>query len=175
MLKSKKIASFLFIFAVVASASVFAQTPQQMPPQQQGQEVDVDVSDDELSKFANAYQGITVVNQEAQQKMVKVVEDNGFDIQRFNEIHQASLDPNQEVEVSEEEEAKHKEVVDEIEGMQGEFQKDMEDIIEKEGLEIERYEELAMALQSSQELQQRLQAMMQQNSQGGQGQPQGQR
>ncbi len=169
MLKLKKIASFLFIFAVVASASVFAQTPQQMPQQQQ---VDVDVSDDELSKFANAYQGITVVNQEAQQKMVKVVEDNGFEIQRFNEIHQASLDPNKEVEVSSEEETKHKEVVSEIEGMQGEFQKDMEQIIEKEGLEIDRYEKIAMALQSSQKLQQRLQSMMQQNA--GQGQPQGQ-
>ena len=162
MLKSKKIASFLFFFAVVGSATVFAQTaPQQMPQQQQQQEK-VDVSDDELSKFANAYQGITVVNQEAQQKMVAVVEEGGFDIQRFNEIHQASLDPNQEVEVTSEEETKHKEVVTKIEGMQGEFQKDMENIIEKEGLDIERYEKLAMALQSDTELQQRLQQMMQQ-------------
>lgn len=161
MLKSKKIASFLFFFAVVGSATVFAQTaPQQMPQQQQQEKVDV--SDDELSKFANAYQGITVVNQEAQQKMVAVVEEEGFDIQRFNEIHQASLDPNQEVEVTSEEETKHKKVVTKIEGMQGEFQKDMEDIIEKEGLDIERYEKLAMALQSDTELQQRLQQMMQQ-------------
>lgn len=160
MLKSKKIASFLFFFAVVGSAAVFAQTPQQLPQQQQQQEK-VEVSDEELSKFANAYQGITVVNQEAQQKMVKAVEDGGFDVQRFNEIHQATLDPNQEVEVSSEEEAKHKEVVDEIEGMQEGFQKDMEDIIKKEGLSVERYEELAMALQTDQELQQRLQQIMQ--------------
>lgn len=159
MLKSKKIASFLFFFAVVGSAAVFAQTPQQMPPQQQQEKVEV--NDDELSKFANAYQGITVVNQEAQQKMVEVVEEGGFDVQRFNEIHQASLDPNQEVEVSSEEEAKHKEVVEEIEGMQGEFQQEMEEIIKKEGLTVERYEQLAMALQTDQELQQRLQQLMQ--------------
>lgn len=158
MLKSKKIASFLF-FAVVGSATVFAQTPQQMPPQQQQEKIEV--NDDELSKFADAYQGITVVNQEAQQKMVKVVEDGGFDVQRFNEIHQASLDPNQEVEVSSEEEAKHKEVVEEIEGMQGEFQQEMEEIIKKEGLTVERYEQLAMALQTDRELQQRLQQLMQ--------------
>ncbi|HSP11132.1 MAG TPA: DUF4168 domain-containing protein, partial [Salegentibacter sp.] len=104
---------------------------------------------------------ITVVNQQAQQEMIKTVEDSGFDVQRFNEIHQASLDPNQEVEVSSEEKAKHKEVVTEIEGMQGKFQKDMEEVIEKEGLSIERYEQLAMALQTDTELQQRLQKLMQ--------------
>lgn len=160
MIRMKKVASLVCFTAIVGTATVFAQTPQQLPQQQQQQEK-VEVSDEELSKFANAYQGITVVNQEAQQKMVKAVEDGGFDVQRFNEIHQASLDPNQEVEISGEEEAKHKEVVQEIEGMQSDFQKNMEKVIKKEGLTIERYEQLAMALQRDTELQQRLQQLMQ--------------
>ncbi|PKD20881.1 hypothetical protein APR41_12650 [Salegentibacter salinarum] len=159
MIKSKKIAGLLFAFALLGSASVFAQT--QQLPQQQQQAVEVDVSDEELSKFADAYQKIRMVNQQAQQEMAKKVEDSGFDIQRFNEIHQASLDPNTEVDATEEEMTKHKEVVTEIEGMQGEFQKEMESAISEEGLDVARYEKIAMALQTDTELQQRLQQLMQ--------------
>ncbi|WP_339649414.1 DUF4168 domain-containing protein [uncultured Salegentibacter sp.] len=159
MIKSKKIAGLLFAFALLGSASVFAQT--QQLPQQQQQTVDIDVSDEELSKFADAYQKIRMVNQQAQQEMAKKVEDSGFDIQRFNEIHQASLDPNTEVDATEDELTKHKEVVSEIEGMQGEFQKEMENAISEEGLHVARYEKIAMALQTDTELQQRLQQLMQ--------------
>ena len=158
MLRLKKMATSVFFTAVLGTVTAVAQTPQQMAPQQQQQKVDV--NDEELTKFANAYQGITVINQQAQQKMVKTVEDSGFDVKRFNEIHQASLDPNKEIEVSSEEKARHKEVVSEIEGMQGEFQKDMENVIEEQGLSVERYEQLAMALQQDTELQQRLQKLM---------------
>ena len=138
MIKSKKIAGLLFAFALLGTASVFAQT--QQLPQQQQQAVEVDVSDEELSKFADAYQRIRMVNQEAQKAMAKKVEDSGFDIQRFNEIHQAALDPNTESDATEEEKKKHKEVVAEIESMQGEFQKEMENAISEQGLEVERYE-----------------------------------
>jgi len=158
MIKSKKIAGLLFAFALLGSASVFAQT---QLPQQQQQTVEVDVSDEELSKFADAYQKIRMVNQQAQQEMAKKVEESGFDIQRFNEIHQASLDPNTEVDATEDELTKHKEVVSEIEGMQGEFQKEMENAISEEGLDVARYEKIAMALQTDTELQQRLQQLMQ--------------
>ncbi|MBO2545658.1 DUF4168 domain-containing protein [Salegentibacter sp. BDJ18] len=159
MIKSKKIAGLLFAFALLGSANVFAQT--QQLPQQQQQTVDIDVSDEELSKFADAYQKIRMVNQQAQQEMARKVEDSGFDIQRFNEIHQASLDPNTEVDATEDELTKHKEVVSEIEGMQGEFQKEMENAISEEGLDVARYEKIAMALQTDTELQQRLQQLMQ--------------
>ncbi len=154
MFKSKKIANFLFFFTVLGSTAVFAQTL----PQQQEQ---IEVSDTELDKFATAYQGIQVVNQEAQQKMIKTVEDEGFNVQRFNEIHQASITPDQEVDASNEELKKHKKVIGKIEGMQESFQKDMEEVIENEGLTIERYEQVAIALQTDKELQQRLQKIMQ--------------
>lgn len=157
MLRLKRIVTSLFFTAVLGSFTAVAQTPQQMAPQQQ----QVEVNDEELTNFANAYQGITVINQKAQQEMVKVVEDSGFDVKRFNEIHQASLDPNKEIEVSSEEKAKHKEVVSEIEGMQSEFQADMEEVIKEQGLSVERYEQLAMALQQDTALQQRLQKLMQ--------------
>ena len=159
MIKSKKIAGLLFAFALFSTAGVFAQT--QQLPQQQQQAVTVDVSDEELAKFADAYQRIRMVNQKAQQQMVKKVEDGGFDVKRFNEIHQASLDPNTESDATAEEKKKHKAVIAEIESMQGKFQKEMEGAIEEQGLEVARYEKIAMALQTDTELQQRLQKLMQ--------------
>ncbi|MDN3594765.1 DUF4168 domain-containing protein [Zunongwangia endophytica] len=159
MLKSKKIAGLLFAFALTAGTAAVAQTP---TTQQQQQTVDVDVSDAELSKFAKAYQGLRMMNQQVNQKMMKTVQDGGMDVQRFNEIHQASQDPNKEVEATDEELDQHATILTEIESMQGDFQKKMETTIKDQGLTVERYQKLAMALQSDQELQSRLQKMMQQ-------------
>jgi hypothetical protein len=157
MLKMKKIASLLIFLTVVGSMSAIAQT-QPMPPQQK---VEVDVNDQELAKFAEAYQGLRMVNQQAQQKMVDVVESEGFDIQRFNEMYQTSMDPNKELEASAEEMDKYESTVQKIEGMQGEIQEQMEEVITDQGFTMERYEKLAMALQTNPEMQQRLQEMLQ--------------
>ncbi|MDT0650755.1 DUF4168 domain-containing protein [Autumnicola edwardsiae] len=153
----KKIASLLIFLTVVGSMSAIAQT-QPMPPQQK---VEVDVNDQELAKFAEAYQGLRMVNQQAQQKMVDVVESEGFDIQRFNEMYQTSMDPNKELEASAEEMDKYESTVQKIEGMQGEIQEQMEEVITDQGFTMERYEKLAMALQTNPEMQQRLQEMLQ--------------
>ena len=158
MFKSKKIAGLLFVFTLIMGSAAMAQNPT-MPQQQT---VDIDVSDAELSKFAKAYQGLRMMNQQVNQKMMKTVQDGGLEVQRFNEIHQASQDPNKEVEATEEELKKHKAILAEIEGMQGDFQKKMETTIKDQGLTVERYQKLVMALQSDQELQTRLQKMMQQ-------------
>lgn len=157
MFRSKKLATFLLFFAVMGSTAVFAQTPQL--PQQQQQKVEV--SDAELAKFAKAFQGIRMVSQQAQQEMVKTVQDEGMDIQRFNEIHQASLNPEAEVKATEEEKEQHKEIISELETLQLSFQEKMEKLITEEGLSLERYEQIAMGLQADPELQERLKKELQ--------------
>ncbi|GHA25797.1 hypothetical protein GCM10007103_03810 [Salinimicrobium marinum] len=135
----------------------FAQTPQLPQPQQQQQKVEV--SDGELQKFANAFQGIRMVNQQAQQEMMSVVEEGGMDVQKFNEIHQASMDPAVEVEASKEDLQKHQAIASELEEMQGTFQAKMEKVITDADLTLQRYEQIAMGLQSDPELQERLKAV----------------
>ncbi|MDT0686160.1 DUF4168 domain-containing protein [Autumnicola psychrophila] len=153
----KKFASLLVFIALIGSVNAIAQT-QPMPQQQK---VEVDVDNEELAKFAEAYQGLRMVNQEAQQKMVKVVESEGFEIQRFNEMYQTSMNPNEELDASADEMEKYKATVQKIEGMQGEFQDRMEEVITEQGFTMERYEKLAMALQTNPEMQQRMQEMLQ--------------
>lgn len=157
MFKSTKIAALFLGLILTGSTAVFAQAPQ-MPQQQQQT---VEVSDNELTEFANAFKDIQVVTQEAQQAMSEVVQEKGMEVERFSEIHEASLNPQAEVEVTEEEQKLHEDITEELQNMQGKFQKKMEDAITKQGLSLERYEQIAMGVQADTKLQERLQALLQ--------------
>lgn len=150
----KFFSTVLFVFAI-GTASVMAQNSP-MPQQQEK----IEVSDAELTQFAEVFQKMRMMNQEAQKEMMAVVQEENFELQRFNEIHMAKMDPEKEIETTEEEEKKYKEVVAELEEIQPEFQKKMQKVISESELSMERYQQLAMALRSDAELQQRLQAIM---------------
>lgn len=88
--------------------------------------------------------------------MAQVIEDENLDIQRFNKIHKAELDPAVASDATEEEKKKYDKVIVKIEEMQTSFQEQMEDVIEDSGLTIERYQEIATNLQTNPQLQERL-------------------
>ena len=142
-LSKKSIAGFFFL--LFSTTGLLAQDALQ-----------TEVTDAELEKFAMAFQGIRMMNQQAQQQMASEIEDGDLSIQRFNEIHKASLDPAVEVELSEEEEKKYKAIVAEIEEMQVDFQKQMEEIIQKRDLTVDRYRQIATQLETDSDLQERL-------------------
>ena len=150
----KFFSSLLFVFAV-GTASVAAQNTT-MPQQQEK----IEVSDAELTEFAEVFQKMRMMNQKVQQEMMAVVQGEELELQRFNEIHQANMDPNKDVETTKEEDKKYKAVVAEFEVIQPEFQKKMQEVIAESDLSMERYQQLAMALRSDAELQQRLQSIM---------------
>lgn len=158
MFRSKKLAGFLLTLTILGSTAVFAQI-QQLPQQQQQEKVEV--SDTELNQFAKAFQGISIIGQESQQEMVQVVQEEGMEVERFSELHQATLNPQVEVEATTEEKEQHKKIVSKLEVMQESMQKKMEKTITDAGLSLERYEQIAMGLQADRELQQRLKAVLQ--------------
>lgn len=140
---TKKIAGFLLFFVFTAT-SLLAQADQEK------------VTDAELDQFATVFQQMRMMNQEVQQKMAQTVAEEEMDIQRFNEIHKAQLDPAKEVKTSEQEQEKYEEIISEIEEVQLDFQKKMENAIQKSGLTIEKYQQIATRLQTDAELQERL-------------------
>lgn len=145
----------LFKILLVCFTTVGIGTFSQINAQEQ-----VEVSDAELDQIASAYQGIQKVNMEAQQKVVSAVEDSGFDTDRFNELYQASTTPEKAVEATDEEKEKFGQVMNQIQQMQVGFQKEIEEIIVDEGISMERYQTIAMALQTDTKLQQRLQSAL---------------
>lgn len=150
----KKLFSVLFILTIAVSGA-FAQVPQQMPQQQP-----TEVSDNEMEKFATAFREVQVIDKKVQQDMTTAVQEEGVDIERFNEYVAAQQTPGQEMEASEEEMEQFSEAYQQIEGIQMEAQKEMEKAIRESDLTVPRYQEIAMAIQGNQELMQKLQQHM---------------
>ncbi len=143
----KKITS-LFMTLIISSVGIFAQS---------GEEV----TDKELKQFASAYQQVQNINQQAQQNMIEAVEEEGFEIQRFNEIQQAQQDPNQDSDATDEEIRKYETASKKIEKIQGQAQQKVEKKISEEGLSLARYQEIIAAIQNSPELHEKLQEYLQ--------------
>jgi len=128
-----------------AAASVKAQT---------------EITTAELNKFADAFQEVQVENQAAQQKMMGIIKNEGLDVQRFTEIQKAQMNPEAEVEATDEELKMHAAVVTELKKMQPELESKMQAIITEHDLTLDRYKAVAMALQQDKSLQQKFQEIM---------------
>ncbi|WP_318308854.1 DUF4168 domain-containing protein [Flagellimonas crocea] len=125
----------------------------------------LEVSDAELNKIATAFPDIQQVNMEAQQKVMKTVEESGFEPNRFNELYQAAASPEKTMDVSDEEKERFGKLMNEIQQMQVGFTQQIEKIISDEGMTLDRYQKIAMALQRDTELQNRLRTLLEQKQQ----------
>lgn len=157
-LKSKRIAGILF-FLAISSNVMFAQVNQTQQTQTQVQQTEV--TDSELEDFAQAFQAMRMLNQQVQQEMAGVVEGEGMEIQRFNEIHQATVDPQREIDATEEERQQYQNITSEIQERQTSFQQQIEETISDADMSMERYEQIATQLQNDPELQERLREVFQ--------------
>ncbi|MDF0706016.1 DUF4168 domain-containing protein [Flagellimonas okinawensis] len=122
----------------------------------------VEVSDAELNKIASAFPDIQKVNMEAQQKVMQTVKDSGFEPNRFNQMYQAAASPEKTVDASDEEKERFGKLMNQIQQMQMGFTQQIEEIIGNQGLSMERYQKIAMALQTDAELQGRLKTALEQ-------------
>ncbi|WP_161624660.1 DUF4168 domain-containing protein [Winogradskyella psychrotolerans] len=119
-----------------------------------------DISDKELGQFADAYTEVQVQNQKSQEKMIAIIKDEGLEVERFNEIQQAEMDPNQESDATEAEKEKHENVIVKFEELQPEIEKKAIASIESAGITLQDYEKIGAKIQADQSLQQRLQAII---------------
>jgi hypothetical protein len=119
------------------------------------------VTDAQIDKFAELYQTITAENMKAQQNMMAIIEDEGLTMERFNEIHTASLDPNAKSDASDSEKKKHKSALTKIEETNEKVQNMLEAKIKEAGMTIEEFQELGQKIQSSPELNAKLMAKFQ--------------
>lgn len=141
--------------ATFFSASVLAQGVQ-MP--QQGQQEDIEVSDQEMKRFVKVSDKLQVVQQGAQKKMMKAIEDNGLDVQRYSEIEQASRS-GQEVDMTAEEEKAYEETSKVVQQEQMKIQQEAQKLLNKHDFEQERYMKISQALRSDQELMEKYRAI----------------
>jgi len=123
-----------------------------------------EVSDAELSNFANAVISIQEINMEAQNTMMEVVSQSGISLERFNELYEANMTENEQVlsAMTAEETQKMEGVMARFEAMYAVFENQMEAAIVKENITVERFESIAGLMETDMALQMRLQSMMEQ-------------
>lgn len=119
------------------------------------------VTDEQIDKFAKLYQVIQTENMKAQQNMMGIIEEEGLTMERFNEIHSASLDPNSKVDASDSEKKKHQSALSKIEATNDDVQAMLEAKIKESGMTVVEFQELAQKIQSSPELNAKLMAKFQ--------------
>jgi len=118
------------------------------------------VSDEDLETFVVIYKEVQTENQKVQQKMVGTIQEEGMDVNRYNEINQANADPNVEVDATEEELDAFDKVTKKVEKIQKDFQTEVKEMIESEGMTLQEYQEVYAALQKDKSLQEKFGELM---------------
>jgi hypothetical protein len=90
--------------------------------------------------------------------MMKAIEDNGLDVQRYSEIEQASRS-GQEVDMTAEEEKAYEETSKVVQQEQMKIQQEAQKLLNKHDFEQERYMKISQALRSDQELMEKYRAI----------------
>lgn len=139
----------------------------QIQEQMQQQAIDIDVSDEELQLFVDVSMQAQEVQAEAQQEMLAIVEEEGIDVDTFNQIAQALQmgQSRDEIDVESEDMENFDKASESIDVIGQAMEGKLISAVESEGMEMDRFQELNMAIQQDQQLQQRAQQMMQESMQ----------
>lgn len=119
------------------------------------------ITDDELQKFADAYQQVRLINQSSQQKMMEAISDEDLTVKRFNLINQSEQNPNKEVEATDEEFENYQAAMEAVESIQQNVQAQLQTKIQEAGITLERFQQIANQMKNDKALQQRLASLMQ--------------
>jgi len=147
MLKFKN-ATFLLLAMFFCGTTAIAQTK-------------TEVTDGEIEKFVSAVKEVQLINQQAQQEMIKAIQNKDLEVQRFNEMYAASQDPQTELDASAEETQKFNNINKEIIKIQTNSGQKMEEGIKDQDLTVERYQEINAAIQNDPALMQKVQKLLQ--------------
>lgn len=148
------------IAAVIAFFSLPVQAQFQMPPQEAPQ---IEVSDEELELFIDASMNAQTVQMQSQQEMIAIVDEEGIEVNTYNEIMQAQQmgQSPEDIGVSESDLEKFERANEKIQEVEVRMERDLAQAVEDEGMEMERFQEINMAIQQDPELQQRAQQIIQ--------------
>ena len=132
--------TFLLSIILLSSVSLIAKTDSK------------EVSDSELASFAEVFQEIQAISKQSQDKMVKAIEDEGLDLQRYNAIGEAQRSGDEEVEVTEEEIEKLHAINSQLTKINSETSETIDKKLSANNLTFERYQEILQSIQQDEEL-----------------------
>lgn len=119
-----------------------------------------EVSNEDLGAFADVYIALQIEGVKVQEDMVKVVEDNGLSVARFQALREAQVNPDATVEATEEEMKSFETINVKLAAMQPALEAKMAEIVKANGMEIDAYREMALKIYNDTELEQKFQALI---------------
>ena len=155
-LKGAAIAALILGFSATGTVAVAQQIT---PPAQQG--VQQNFSDADLKQFADASNRLMAIQQEGEKKMIAILQEEKLSIDKFNEMAMAhQLQKIDEVQATAEEKAAFNKAAQRMMEMQPAMQKQVEDAIRKDGMSLEKYEQIMMAYRQNPALQEKVNKIM---------------
>ncbi|MBD0258070.1 MAG: DUF4168 domain-containing protein [Cytophagales bacterium] len=143
------------------SAARAQQSPAQGNKEAQPQLKTEDISDNDLRQFVQASARAAAVQEESQKAMVAVVEEEKLSVEKFTEMakahQQQKLDA---VSATAEEKAAFSKAAERIMAMQPEIEQNMQQAIQKEGITLDKFEQIMLAYQQNPAIQARVQKML---------------
>ncbi|MFP4298651.1 MAG: DUF4168 domain-containing protein [Spirulinaceae cyanobacterium] len=141
-----------------------AQAQGQEPPPPMTEAPQANVNEEDLQRFVVAMTQVQTIQQDAESQMLEAVEEQGLTVERFNTLAQVQQNPETqaEVNVSPEEDRQFQQAIQEITTIRQEAENEMEAAVQREGLEVEEFNEIALVVQQNPSLQQQVMEMMQQ-------------
>jgi hypothetical protein len=123
----------------------------------------VQIEPEELQKFSNAIKQLQVIQENSVTQMRQVVEKGGLSEQRFMQIYQAGRNPSAQptAKITPEEQQNFEQASTRIKKIQQETQSKMMQVVEKEGLDVERFNQIMAAVRQNPSLQQKVRQMIQ--------------
>lgn len=121
-----------------------------------------EITDQELVTFIAASDAIQPIQEAAQSSMISVIEEEGMEIGRFQEIMLAMQNPQlaATLEISPEEEQALHQMRPRLMEIETRASGEMQDEINEKGLEVERYQEIYRSLLQYPELMERLEVLL---------------
>lgn len=151
---------YILLMGFLFTATLTTAWAQEAVPQQPSAEMREDFSDDELKSFVKANEKVTVIQMEAEQKMIRAIEDQGLTVEQFNQILEQQRDPSRASETSEEELQSFNNAAQVILDENTRIEKEMTASIEEEGINIETYKQIMVAYQQNPTVQERVNKMV---------------
>lgn len=141
------------------------EAPDMQNPQMPQSSEAMNFSDEELEKFVDIDMQLQPMQQQAQQEMIATVEEKGMAVEKFQEIAQ-SQQQGDSTAFSSEEMQSFNEINEDLSEIDRQLREEVQAKIEEEGVSLERYQEIAMAVNQDPSLQQKLQEIFQSKAGG---------
>ncbi|MDX5435951.1 MAG: DUF4168 domain-containing protein [Pontibacter sp.] len=163
MHKLKGVAFAALVFGAALATPPAVAQQQTAPQAQQGQQ---NFSDADLQQFADASTRLMAVQQEGEKAMLNILQEEKLSVDKFNEMAQAHQQQQlDQVQATAEEKAAFNKAAQRMMEMQPALQKDVEEAIQKDGMSLDKYEQIMIAYRQDPALQQRIDELMQEKEQ----------